>query len=369
MALGQVSVSDVDSGQGDFSSPERQFLFIGKASANLDSILYLDQSSDLDALLGASVSGLKTSLAAAKANASANWTAVVMPRTNEGEWQTAFDIAMGQNIVCEAVVVADAITAQSELDLIATAIADTENSYGRSLFFVAATAAAATSDKWDAFISAFDTLQDGVASTGIMLIPEVFAGWMGTVCGRLCNEAVTIADTPMRTQTGAIVGLSTLPSDVDGTVFNMAHAKALNDARGTVPQVYPDYDGIYCSDGMTLAPEASDYAVIENLRVVNKAKRQVRILGIKKVGNRELNSTPLSIAAHETYFMRPIINMSKSLTSNGIYKPGEVKPPLDGDITISWASRTKVQIALLVRPYNCPKAIQAYIALNLTSEV
>ena len=369
MALGQVSVSDVDSGQGDFSSPERQFLFIGKAEANLDSVLYLDQSSDLDVLLGAPASALKTTLAAAKANASANWTAVVMPRTNEGEWQTAFDIAMAQNIVCEAVVVTDAIAAQSELDAMATAIAATENTFGRSLFFVVANEAPDVADKWDAFISAFEALQDGVASADIMLIPEVFAGWMGTVCGRLCNEAVTIADTPMRTQTGAIVGLSTLPSDVDGTVFNMAHAKALNDARGTVPQVYPDYDGIYCSDGMTLAPEASDYAVIENLRVVNKVKRQVRILAIKKVGNRELNSTPLSIAAHETYFMRPVIDMSKSITSNGIYKPGEVKPPVDGDITISWASRTKVQIALLVRPYNCPKAIQAYIALNLTSEV
>lgn len=369
MALGQVSVSDIDSGQGDFSSPERQFLFIGKAGENLGNVLYLDQSSDLDALLGTSASGLKTCLAAAKANASTNWTAVVMPRANAGEWQTAFDIAMAQNIVCEAVVVADAVSAQSELDAIATAIAETENTFGRSVFFVTATAAPEAADKWDTFISDFDALQNGVAATGIMLIPEVFSGWMGTVCGRLCNEAVTIADTPMRTQTGAIVGLSALPADTDGTVFNMAHAKALNDARGTVPQVYPDYDGIYCSDGMTLAPEASDYAVIENLRVVNKVKRQVRILSIKKVGNRELNSTPLSIAAHETYFMRPIIDMSKSVTSNGIYKPGEVKPPVDGDVSINWASRTKVQIALLVRPYNCPKAIQAYIALNLTSEV
>jgi hypothetical protein len=369
MALGQVSVSDIDSGQGDFTSPECQFLFIGKAAANQDKVLYLDQSSDLDSLLGTATSGLKTSLAAAKANASANWTAVVMPRTNSGEWQTAFDIAMAQNIICEAVVIADPMTAQSELDVIATALAETENNLGRSLFFVAANAAPEATDKWGDFISAFNTLQEGVSATGIMLIPEVFNGWMGTVCGRLSNDVVTIADTPMRTQTGAIVGLSTLPADMDGTVFNMAHAKALNDARGTVPQVYPDYDGIYCSDGMTLAPEASDYAVIENLRVVNKVKRQVRILSIKKVGNRELNSTPLSIAAHETYFMRPIIDMSKSITSNGIYKPGEVKPPVDGDVSISWASRTKVQIALLVRPYNCPKAIQAYIALNLTSEV
>jgi len=369
MALGSVSVNKEDSGNGDFTSPECQFLFIGHASKNAGSILYIDQTTDLDDALGVNTSKMKTCIEAAKANAGTNWSGVAMPRGSAGEWQTAFDIAMAQNIVCEAVVVTDEVTAQTELDDFATAITTTENEFGRSLFFVAANAAPLGTEAWGDYIAAFETLQDGVASDSILFVPEVFAGWMGTVCGRLCDESVSIADTPMRTQTGAIVGLSTLPSDKDDVPFNMSHAKALNDARGTVPQVYPDYDGIYCSDGMTLAAEASDYSVIENLRVVNKVKRQVRILGIKKVGNRELNSTPISISAHETYFMRPMIDMSKSLTSNGIYKPGEVKTPLDGDVTIQWVNRTKVNIALLVRPYNSPKAIQAYIGLNLSNEV
>jgi len=368
MALGSVSVNKEDSGNGDFTSPECQFLFIGYAGKNHGAVLYIDQTTDLDDALGVNASKMKTCIEAAKANAGTNWTAVVMPRGSAGEWKTAFDIAMAQNIVCEAVVVTDEVAAQTDLDDFATAIATTENEFGRSLFFVAANAAP-SAESWGDFIAEFETLQNGVASDSILFVPEVFAGWMGTVCGRLCDESVSIADTPMRTQTGAIVGLSTLPNDKDGLHFNMSHAKALNDARGTVPQVYPDYDGIYCSDGMTLAPEASDYSVIENLRVVNKVKRQVRILAIKKVGNRELNSTPISISAHETYFMRPMINMSKSLTSNGIYKPGEVKTPLDGDVTIQWLDRTKVNIALLVRPYNSPKAIQAYIGLNLSNEV
>ncbi len=369
MALGSVSVSSVDSGNGDFTTPECQFLYLGHAGKNGGEVLYLDQTTDLDDALGVNASKMKTAINAARSNADTNWTAVAMPRNAAGEWETAFDIAMAQNIVCEAVVVTDAITAQTELDDIATAIANTENEFGRSLFFMTANAAPLSTESWGDYIAAFETIQSGVAAQSILFIPEVFAGWMGTVCGRLCNEKVSIADTPMRTSTGAIVGLSTLPNDKDAVPFNMSHAKALNDARGTVPQVYPDYDGIYCSDGMTLAPEASDYSVIENLRVVNKVKRQVRILAIKKVGNRELNSTPLSIASHETYFMRPIINMSQSLVSNGIYKPGEVKTPLDGDVTIQWTDRTKVQIGLLVRPYNCPKAIKAYIGLNLNNEV
>lgn len=370
MALGTVSVSSLDSGSGDFTTPERQFLFIGYAENNSGSTLYIDQSTDLDDVLGAGDSAMKTAISAASSNASTNWTCVAMPRSTSGDWQAAFEEAMNNNILCEAVVVTDAVAAQAELDDMTVAAAEVENEYGRSLFFAAKTAVIdSSSEVWADFISTFESLQDGVASENVMLVPEVFDGWLGTVCGRLCNEDVSIADTPMRVKTGAIVGLSTLPSDSGNTQFNMSHAKALNDARGTVPQTYPDYDGIYCSDGMTLAAEGSDYSVIENLRVVNSVKRQVRLLAIKQVGNREMNSSPSSISANETYFMRPMIDMSKSIVSNGIYMPGDVEAPEEGDVSITWVTRTSVTIALLVRPYNSPKAIQAYIGLNLSSEV
>ncbi|RBO85915.1 DUF2586 domain-containing protein [Marinomonas aquiplantarum] len=369
MALGTVSVSSLDTGSGDFSTPERQFLFIGYAGKNSGSTLYIDQSSDLDEVLGVNNSKMKTAIAAARSNAGSNWTCVAMPRGAAGEWQTAFEEAMNNNVLCEAVVITDAVVEQAELDAMTAAAKDVENEYGRAVFFMAASEVMDGSATWATFISEFDSLQDGVAAENVMLVPEVFAGWLGTLCGRLCNEDVSIADTPMRVKTGALVGISSLPSDQDDVQFNMSHAKALNDARGTVPQVYPDYDGIYCSDGMTLAAEGSDYAVIENLRVVNRVKREVRLLAIKQVGNREMNSTPASIAANQTYFMRPMIDMSKSVVSNGIYMPGDVKRPEEGDVTISWSSRTSVTIALLVRPYNSPKAIQAYIGLNLSSEV
>ena len=38
-------------------------------------------------------------------------------------------------------------------------------------------------------------------------------------------------------------------------------------------------------------------------------------------------------------------------------------------VTITWKTRTNVALALLVRPYNCPKAIEATVALELSSEV
>ncbi len=370
MALGSVSVSSTDNGQGDFTTVEKQFLFIGAAGKNAGTVQYIDQSTDLDDVLGVPVSKLKTCIEWARNNAGTNWTCIAMPQVAAGTWEAAFDTAMAQNLVCEMVVITDPVTDQTELDDMNAAVTTAENQYGRYLHMIAVTAPMdKTTQAWADFVTDFETLQDGVSAPSLSLVPQVFAGWLGTYCGRLCHEDQSIADPPLRVESGAIVGLSTLPVDKDGITFNMSHAKALNDARGTVPQVYADYDGIYCSDGMTLAPEASDYAVIENCRVVNVGKREIRILGIKKVGNRELNSTPASIAAHEAYFMRPLIDRSVTRSINGITKPGDVKKPQDGDVVITWKTRKNVAVAILIRPYNSPKAIAATVALELSNGV
>jgi hypothetical protein len=366
MALGTVTVKSKDGGNGVFTSSEKQFLYIGAAGKNAGTVQYIDQTTDLDDVMGIPSSKMKTTIDWARNNAGTNWTAIAMPLAAAGGWEDAFDIAMAQNIVCEAVVVTDPVTEQSEIDAMNAAVTSAENQYGRYLHLFAVTDVInATTQSWEDMIAAFDALQDGVAAPSVSLVPQVFSGWLGAYCGRLCHEDQSIADTPMRTASGAIVGISTLPSDKDGIAFNMSHAKALNDARGTVPQIYADYDGIYCSDGMTLAAEASDFAVIENCRVVNVVKREVRLLAIKKIGDRSMNSTPASVAAHETYFMRPMIDRSKSVGD----QPGTVKKPQDGDVSVVWLTRKSVAIPLLIRPYNCPKAIAATVELELTNEV
>lgn len=66
--------------------------------------------------------------------------------------------------------------------------------------------------------------------------------------GRLCNRAVTIADSPSRVKTGPVVGLNVtgkLPVDKDGVELGLATLQALNKARFSVPMWYPDYDGYY----------------------------------------------------------------------------------------------------------------------------
>lgn len=369
MALGQVGVYSQDSGQGDFSSPECQLVFIGHAGKNAGKVLYLDQSSDLDDVLGSNSSKMKTAIRKARLNAGPNWTCIAMPRNASGEWQSAFTEAMSINLVCEGVVVTDDIDAAVDIVELQTMLTDALNQYGRRLFGMCHTATLdVETQDWATFIATAEAMQDGVSADRVMLIPEIFSGWCGSLAGRLCHESVSIADSPMRVKTGTIVDLTALPTDKDDVTFNMSHAKALNNARMSVPQTYADYEGIYCSDGTTLAPEASDYQVIENLRVVDAAARRVRVLAIKKIADRELNSTAISTVANETYFMRPLIDMSKSTVFNGVYIPGEVKSPQDGDIQIKWDSRTKVKIHMTVRPYNSPKNIGAYIGLNLESE-
>jgi hypothetical protein len=132
------------------------------------------------------------------------------------------------------------------------------------------------------------------------------------------------------------LGSDELPLDGAGEVLELATLQALEAQRFSVPMWYPDYDGFYWSDGRTLDVEGGDYQSIETLRVADKAARRVRLLAIGKIADRSLNSTPGSIAAHQTLFAKPLREMSTAASINGVSFPGEVKPPQDGDVTIVW---------------------------------
>ena len=113
-------------------------------------------------------------------------------------------------------------------------------------------------------------------------------------------------------------------------MLELATLQALEANRFSVPMWYPDYDGLYWSDGRTLDVEGGDFQAIESLRVVDKAARRVRLLAIPKIADRSLNSTPTSIAAHQQYFAKTLREMARSTQINGVTFPGEVKAPLEG---------------------------------------
>ena len=68
MALGKVSVNNLNLGQGAVTEIERYFLFIGPGAKSVGSLIALNTDSDLEAVLGQPISDLKTQVAAAKAN-------------------------------------------------------------------------------------------------------------------------------------------------------------------------------------------------------------------------------------------------------------------------------------------------------------
>ena len=172
----------------------------------------------------------------------------------------------------------------------------------------------------------------------------------------------------MRVATGALVGTwSVKPADVDGREIDMSILADLDKARFSVPQWYPDYDGMYWGDGNVLDVDGGDYQVIENVRVVQKAMRRIYPMAVARVADRRLNSTAASMEMNRLYFMRPLFEMSKSVSILGQVFPGEIEPPKDGDLVISWPSKYAVEIYMVVRPYNCPKSITANLMLDLTN--
>ncbi len=219
---------------------------------------------------------------------------------------------------------------------------------------------------WSTYETELATLQEGIKAESVSLIPQLFANLVGAYAGRLCNRSVSVADSPCRVKTGAVVGLGNKPKDKDGVELPLATLQTLEQNRYSVPMWYPDYDGTYWADGRTLDAEGGDYQVIENLRVAYKVARRMRVRAIARIGDRSFNSTPGSTAAAIMYFGKDLREMAKAITIGGQPFPGEITSPKDGDISIQWTDKNHVSIYVVIRTVDCPKGITVNIMLDLS---
>jgi hypothetical protein len=371
--LGKVTVNALNLMQGEFPDIEKYFLFVGVGPAHVGELVFLSTDSDLDVELGAAASDLKTQITAARLNAGQNWACVAAPVASGTDWEDAVDLAMNQDVRVEAVIICTPVTLQAEITALHAKAIEINTEFGRRLFFLAAGRAIdptpSTGDTWNDYIADMNTLTDEVSAYRVGLVPQIFPDALGIYAGRLCNDQVSIADSPMRVRTGALVGrdASQLAVDNTGVRYNNAHALALLNARCTVPQLYADYPGVYWADGTMLDVTAGDYEVIENLRVVDKAARRVRIVLIGMIADRSFNASPIGTAYAKNKLMRPLMEMAKSYVFQGIPFPAEIKPPKDTDIGINWITRTQVEIYLTTRPFESPKEITANIILDLSA--
>lgn len=366
MAQGQVSVNNLNLGQGPVTEIERYFLFIGPAEKNVGKLLALNTQSDLDTELGVPASDLKTQITAARANGGNRWACAVVPLAVDGDWEAALEMAQNTDTSVESVVITKPITDSADIQAMHVAATNLNNRYGRRVFVMAASEGINASQDWSEYRLEQRPLVADVSAPRVLVVPQLHGNDLGVLAGRLANAEVSIADSPMRVATGALIGLGPTPVDKEGIPLPSSTLSELDKLRLSVPQTYPDYPGVFWGDANLLDAPGSDFTVVENLRIVDKAARRVRILLIQMVADRKVNNTPNSMAATKLKLMRPLREMSRSVTFAGQQFPGDIQPPRDGDITLVWKSRKTIEAYLLIRPYNCPKDLTANITLDLS---
>lgn len=368
MAVGQANVNNLNLMQGDVRDVENYLVFIGTGSAvNEGKLISINTDTDLDAVLGAD-SNLKTQIIAAKDNAGQGWNAAVIPLADGQDAHEATLFAFEQEQF-EGFVFTDPVTATADVEAMYTTAKKLHAKYGLPAWGCGCFRGLDDGETWEEYLVEARKITDGVAADCITMTALLWGREQGAYMGRLCNKTVTVADTPMRVKTGPLVGgwadKAQRPTDANGRVLDMAIVGSLDMARYSIPQWYRSYDGIYFTDGNVLDVDGGDYQVIEYVRPVFKAMRQVYPIAVSRIGDRSLNETPASIAAAKMIFAKPLRAMAKSVTINGITFPGEIYPPNDKSIVIEWLSKTKVVIYITVRPYNCPKDITVNILLDL----
>lgn len=357
---------------GEVKEIERNVLFVGVGTHNVGNIMSISADSDFDQVFGTEETDLKKFVYSAMRNAGQNWFAHVYIVSQDNYDFPKY--VLEANAVSSFEYAVNTYTTgldKAKINKLQTLYTDLLTKFGRRTFIIQAVEKInndkTNGETWDKYIQRLTTLQNTIAADHVMLVPILFGNEPGVIAGRLANRAVTIADSPARVKTGALVdlGAAEKPKDKDDIELNLSHLKALEQARYSVPMWYPDYDGYYWADGRMLDVEGGDFQCVEYVRVVDKVARRVRLKAIAKIADRSFNSTLASIEYHKNYFASVMREMSKSTTVNGQVFPGECYPPTDESVVITWVNKTTVRIYITVRPYDCPKDITVNILLDL----
>lgn len=239
------------------------------------------------------------------------------------------------------------------------------NTYQRRVFFIVPYPID-NSKSWSEWETAATALTQGIAADHVMVVPQFFGQDAAALAGRLANSAVTVADSPARVRTGALQGLGAdKPLDKNRAPLALSTVQHFERQRFTSVMWYPDYEGLYFTDGNTLDVEGGDFQVIENVRIVDKACRRIRLLALAKIADRSFNNSSASIEVHKTYFTSVIREMAKSAQIGSEIFPGECYEPNDESIEIQWLNKNQVNIYIQIQPLESPKIINAAVMLDL----
>ncbi len=367
MAIPQVKTQALNLGQGSTPEIERKVLFIGVADGSaLAGAVFLSSDSDLDDLMGESDSELKTHVEAAILSAGTGFEAAYIEISNFAEWPAALEVAM-ETFSPELVAVCTPITDKSDLsDAQVTAVEQT-NTLERLVTVCMTSPGITNLQSWPDYVTAQALFTDSLACDRVVVVPDLCGNNLGALVGRLAKKEVSIADSPIRKQTGPDIALAAFPVDKDGKSLTLATLTALhNTARLTVPFWFTDVQGIFWTDCLTLDAVGGDFQLVQHRRVVDKASRAIRLLTINEIGNRQFNQTETSIKLYQGIFEKPLRDMSKSVTVNGKAIPGEIKLPNDA-VTIQWVDADTVKIYYKLTPYKSVTEIINNVFLDLSN--
>lgn len=367
MGQGTVSVAALNTGSGATKEVERSVLFIGVGTENLKQVVAINAQSDFDVLISTGDSALKTQLKAWQRNGDDLVSGWAIPITQGDDILALVNKAMDLDVSPEIIVICSPVTGKADVDSYQAKALELLASHARRVRFLVAVPGCdptpVTGQTWSEHLAAINPLQNGVLADRVALIPLIYSDELGAVAGRLCKRSVTIADSPMRTQTGAL-SLTGTPIDIDGSPLTNAVLAALDKIRFSCTQFYPDFDGIYFGDVNMLDAEGGDYQKIEAGRVVDKVARQVRIIAIWQIKNRRLNNSPTGIAFGERVLGKPLREMSKSTNIGADKFPGEIETPNDDSIGLTFVTPTQLNVLLKVKPIDSPSKILVGIMLD-----
>lgn len=366
MAQGTVNIYDRNLDQVTPAGVEKKAFFWSAGIPDMPAeIISVNAQTDLDEALGTAESRLKTIVKAAQINGGPNWSAWCYNGSGTGLFESYEEVF---NYISPELFILDALQGIGDLADFVNYIQSVVNEASkRVIVLLSCEGIDSVTQTWAAYESALVSALADVKAYRVGVVPNLYGTELGAVAGRLCRGDISIADSPMRVATGPMLGLGEPPVDMDGVPLSSATLAALDAARFSVVQTYPDYPGIYFGDLNLLDSPTGDFQVIEYLRPLDKAARAVRLMAIAKIANREFNSTPESIEAHKTYFARPLREMSQTKRVRDVVLPGDILPPDADAIEIIWVSKTEVEIYISIQPYNSPKKITGYVSLDLSN--
>ncbi|WP_456297305.1 DUF2586 domain-containing protein [Vibrio sp. AK197] len=370
MAWPTVIIKILNLMNGPIAGVEHHFLFVGFGAVQgaERNLIMVDATTDLDDALAQANTSLLATVTAAQLNGKSEWTAGVMIIDEKDNWQDAVFKA-NETSSFEAFVLDFPAADKALLESAVALRTELKSKLARETFAICCLPEIDRSEdgqSWAQWLAKTVAIPKGIASEYITVVPRVHAdgSTLGKYCGRLANQEVSIADSPARVKTGSVLGSTDLLTDKDGKALELSVLRTLEENRIAVPMWYPDYPGQYWTTGRTLDAPGGDYQDIRHIRVAMKAARKVRVRAIARIADREFNSTPASEASAKLYFTQDLRQMAV-VSKIGDYEfPGEIKPPEDGDITITWASNEEVEILLAVQPYECPVKITIGIMIK-----